>query len=127
MNRTMAMDSKKEGPQALGHPQASTESRDHTKDASELKQNGRYILENHKKSTAQATQSVDHRQISGLLSGDSIQATSTRQPGLHAGALNGTQSAKADPQLTANSNDMRQYMPKNTLQLNKFHNKILIP
>lgn len=93
MTRTMALDSKNEGQHAMGHLQASTGSRDHTKDGSERKQIGRGSLENHKKSSAQAAQSADHRQISGLLSGESIQTTATRPAGLHTAALSGPQPA----------------------------------
>lgn len=126
MNRTMALDSKNEGPHAMSHVQASTGSRDHAKDGSDRKQIGRGSLENHKKSSAQAAQSADHRQISGLLSGESIQTTSTRQPGLHAGALGGPKPGQADPQLNS-SNNMGKFMAKNALPMSKFHNKILIP
>ena len=45
---------------------------------------------------------------------------------MHSGALGGPKPAPMEAQLNS-SNNMRQFMPKNTLPMSKFHNKILIP
>jgi len=87
----------------------------------------RYVSERQHNASSQANQSADNRKPpSGGLAGASI-LSSSGQPSIFSGNANAAPTAKPGPLVTTNSQYMRQFMPKNTLPLSKYHNKILIP